>query len=223
MKSQSFRILSLTALLVVAPALQAHDADNSSWHAPFTTSTFLYPALGLAASYVLYKIYCNATNSSDLTVMAPWQPENNTIEEQTSLDAATPDTTKMDELTMDAVHEIIQSGINLFVEASGPELVTAHVELSSPDLSEEARRELEHKISCLEAEAPPFAETIPSLMIYMSMLTVLEDELMAQGTVNKSLITSEYMATLETIDTLMFFIGGFIEIYGGDMKATVRA
>lgn len=225
MKSSSISTLGLTVLLVTAPALQANESENSSWLAPFST-TFLYSAIGISTGYIAYKLYSNYTNSSELDVIAPWYEEERTIETPTlSIEAQTPSQeNKAVELSvMDgALPDILESCVTLFVEAYGPQLVTVHLEIANPDLSEEDRKELECVRTQLEAQAPPFAQTIPPLMVGLALLTVAQEQLLEQSTSpesTKGSINSEYVSLINTIDALSFYIRTFVETYGDSCQA----
>lgn len=211
MKKSSLSILSLALLLQTVPALKAHEA-NSPWYAPFTSPTFLYPALGLATVFTLYKFCTRCTSSDDIEVIAPWQQDRNAQRAQPSMSE-----NKVDEKTMEAINGIIQSSVNVFVDAHGPQLVALHFELANPETSPDEREYLQSVLAQLEQEAPAFATTVPQMLENMHMLSMAQDELVAQTIqrkVSKQVFDEEYAPYVETIDTLNFFMAKFVEIYG---------
>lgn len=235
MKSSSLSILGLTLLLATAPALQANDTENSSWLAPFTRQTFIYPALGLGAAFIAYKLYSNYTQSSDLDVIAPWYEDGRTPEETPIAQEIAPQQKhnvapkqEHKSITLDILDQelvdIIESCIALFVEAYGPQLVTLHIELANPDLSDEDREQYVAILSQLEQEAPDFAQTVPPLMMNLALLQTVQDTLLEQATseeTNRSTINAEFISLINTIDTLIFYVNTFVEIYGNQSQYNV--
>ncbi|MGE0010238.1 MAG: hypothetical protein AB7F19_06915 [Candidatus Babeliales bacterium] len=222
MKSRSISTLSLALVISIAPALQANEQESSSWLAPFSTKTCMYSAIGLGMGYVVYTLY-KKYYPSELTVIAPWHEEDRVIEQplvaMMPQEALQTDGKQAQDLTIDTVHTIIQSGLDLFVQAHGPELVSLHQELKDTDLSLEKQQEINEAIRALEQESPPLEQTVPALMVYLSLLSVVQDELQSQTSHKKSTRTPEYNATQEAITTIFAFVSNYIEIYGKHIQA----
>lgn len=222
MKSSSINTLGLALLLCTAPALQANETENSSWLAPFSSNTFLYPAIGIGTGYLLYKLYTIYSEPTELDVIAPWYEDERAIE--ASIPNESSDIRKIDQLTLDAVNEIVESCISVFINAYGPQLVNLHTELKNPDISDEYRQELENSISALENQAPPFAQTVPPLIIGLSLLSKIQEELVMEANqTTKSILEPELALLVETVAMLNTYIYKYIEIYGNACNADLIA
>lgn len=234
MKSRSINTLSLALLISMAPALQANEQENSSWLAPLSSSTIIIPVIGIGVSYLAYKLYTNYNQDSDLAVIAPWHKEERMVENPTTTE---PITTKVitsstqelpvtqmsmaneDELDSETIDSIIQSGLDLFSQAHVPELVMLHDELRNPNLSIEEKEKIVAIIEQLEHEAPALEQTVPPLMVYLSLLSILENELHVQATNSTRSVSPECIENMNKVSTIMAYVTNYLHIYGQDIQA----
>lgn len=229
MKSRSISTLSLALIISTAPALHANEQENSSWLAPFTGNAVIYPALALGSCLLAYKLYTYYTEPSELTVIAPWQKEERMPAQEIpvtvnyALPVTQPATTTADTLTFSAIENVIETGLEVFMRANGPQLVSLHNQLQNPALTSEDEREIKSMISEYEQQAPPLKETLPPLIMYVSLLTVLQDELQSQARTNRSIVSSEYTALQETVETIIAFTSNYLEIYTKDIELDFMA
>lgn len=220
----------------MTPALQANEQENSSWLAPLSSKTIMIPVLGIGVSYLAYKLYTSYNQDSDLAVIAPWHEEERVVE--TPAVAATQpapfkvvtensEELPVAQLNMDSVEEldsetldaIIQSGLDLFSQAHGAELVTLHNELRNPNLSMEDQEQIVAIIEQLEQEAPALEQTVPPLVVYLSLLSIIENELRVQATNNTRSLSAELIENMKNVTTVIAYVSNYLSIYGQDIQA----
>jgi hypothetical protein len=197
----------------------------------------MYPLIGVGVSYLAYKLYNYYLNTGELAVIAPWHEEEERAVESTPIENSEPNsltaamhsteeipfdqmnTRGADELNLETVYTIIQSGLDLFSQANGPQLVALHSELRNPNLSSEQEEELLAIIEQLEQEAPALEQTVPPLLVYVSLLSVVENELRSQASQNTRMVNAEFTATMETIETIISYVNNYLDLYSQGIQA----
>ncbi len=223
MKNSSLSTLCLALLLTMAQAIQPNQGSIDSWHAPFCNKTFLYPLVAIGGGYALYALFHSLYPSDDLNVSAPWHDDKKSktypTEESDGLESS-------GVISPEKLQEIIEVEIDLFCQTQGPQLIATHALLADQNLDEEMRKDVEYKLAMLEESSPPFAQSIPMLMVCQVGLQSAKLEILEQlenQKIVRSAFDQEYLPLLQVIDALTLSIQDFIDLYASACPNEIRA